>query len=43
MTVGPTNEQIRLDLDLVLDDNNEVRAVVTTPDVTVAFEGRKQQ
>ena len=42
ITVGPPSEQIQLTLDIVLDDTDQVRGVVTTPDVVLAFEARKQ-
>ena len=32
-----------LTLDIVLDDNNQIRGVVTTPNIALALEGRKQQ
>jgi hypothetical protein len=42
ITVGPTGHRIVLSLDIVLDDTNQVRGVVTTAGTVLAFEGRKQ-
>jgi hypothetical protein len=42
ITVGPPDSQIDLGLDIVLDDMDQVRGIVTTPNVVLAFEARKQ-
>lgn len=42
ITVGPPANQVVLTLDIVLDDTNELRGVVTTANVVLTLEGRKQ-
>jgi hypothetical protein len=42
ITVGPSTNQVVLSLDIVLDDTNQLRGVVTTADVVLSLEGRKQ-
>jgi hypothetical protein len=42
ITVGPPGNQIELTLDIVLDDTDQVRGVVTTPNVALVLEGRRQ-
>jgi hypothetical protein len=42
ITVGPPGSQIELTLDIVLDDGDQVRGVVTTPYVALVLEGRRQ-
>jgi hypothetical protein len=42
ITVGPATSEIILSLDIVLDDTNQLRGVVTTADVVLSLEGRKQ-
>jgi hypothetical protein len=42
ISVGPSGHQIVLNVDIVLDDSYELRGVVTTPDVVLAFQGRRQ-
>jgi hypothetical protein len=42
ISVGPPAETITLSLDIVLDDSYELRGVVTTANVVLAFDGRKQ-
>ena len=42
ITVGPPADQIQLTLSIVLDDTDQVRGVVTTPNVVLAFDARKQ-
>ena len=39
ITVGPSTNQIVLNLDIVLDDTNQLRGVVTTTNVVLSFEG----
>lgn len=42
ISVGPPGDQIELTLSIVLDDRDQVRGVVTTPNVVLAFDARKQ-
>jgi hypothetical protein len=42
ITVGPPSSPVTLSLDIVLDDTNQLRGVVTTAGVALIFEGRKQ-
>jgi hypothetical protein len=42
ITVGPPTEELVLTLSIVLDDTYQLRGVVTTTNVVLAFEGRKQ-
>ncbi|MGA3092094.1 MAG: hypothetical protein ABSD75_26095 [Terriglobales bacterium] len=42
ITVGPPADQIELTLSIVLDDTDQVRGVVTTPNAVLAFEARQQ-
>jgi hypothetical protein len=42
ITVGPPGNQFELKLDIVLDGGDQVRGVVTTPDVVLAFDATKQ-
>lgn len=42
ITVGPPTSQIVLTLSIVLDDTDQIRGVVTTPNVVLALEGRRQ-
>ena len=43
ITVGPPNNVTKLTLNLVLDDNNQIRAIVTNPGAVLLLEGRKLQ
>jgi hypothetical protein len=42
ITVGPPSSLVTLSLDIVLDDTNQLRGVVTTTGAALIFEGRKQ-
>jgi len=42
ITVGPPGEAIVLDLNIVFDDNGELRGLVTNPGIVLAFDGRRQ-
>jgi hypothetical protein len=42
ITVGPPQDLLTLSLDIVLDDLYELRGVVTTQGVVLAFQGKKQ-
>ena len=42
ISVGPPSDLITLTLDIVLDDTYELRGVVTTANVVLSFDGRKQ-
>ena len=42
ITVGPPENQLTLSLDIVLDDLDELRGVVTTQGVVLAFQGKRQ-
>jgi hypothetical protein len=42
ISVGAPGNEITLSLDIVLDDLYELRGVVTTSGIVLAFEGRKQ-
>ena len=42
ISVGPPNGSITLNLNLVLDDTDQIRAIVTNPGTVLSLEGRKQ-
>jgi hypothetical protein len=42
ISVGPPGQQTELDLDIVLDDSYELRGVVTTANVVLVLQGRRQ-
>jgi hypothetical protein len=42
ISVGPPNNVTILTLNLVLDDTDQIRAIVTNPNTVLTLEGRKQ-
>jgi hypothetical protein len=43
ITVGPPGNTVQLSLNIVLDDNYELRGIVTNTNFVLVFEGKKQQ
>jgi hypothetical protein len=42
ISVGPTNNVTILNLNLIIDDTDQIRAIVTNPGTVLTLEGRKQ-
>jgi hypothetical protein len=42
ITVGPVGNTVQLNLNFVLDDTNEIRAIVTNPNIILLLNARKQ-